>query len=67
MPEHSAHCVIFDQIQDNFYIGGAGFNPYDKLLLYVSEDLAGQESPPIDSFSSELDALRRGRSETSAN
>jgi hypothetical protein len=51
MPGHSARCFVFDHVQDNFYLGGASFDPFEKWILYVSEDLAGEETPRIDSFS----------------
>jgi hypothetical protein len=50
MPERSAYCFVFDQIEDNFYLGGMNFYPYEKLVLYVSADLAGQETPRIDAI-----------------
>jgi hypothetical protein len=50
MPERSAYCFVFDQIEDNFYFGGMNFLPYEKLVLYVSPDLAGQETPRIDTI-----------------
>jgi hypothetical protein len=53
MPERSAHCFVFDQVQDNFYFGGANFDPFEKLVLFVSEDIAGGTAPPIESFSKE--------------
>jgi hypothetical protein len=49
---HSAHCMFFDRVEDHFYIGGVAFGPYEKLILFVSPDLAGQENPRIDSYSS---------------
>jgi hypothetical protein len=51
MVEHSAYCFIFDRVVDNFYIGSANFPPYEKLILYASEDAVGA-SPRIESFSS---------------
>lgn len=50
MPPRSARCTVFDRIQDNFYFGGANFLPYTKLVVYVSEDLAGEISPDIQTF-----------------
>jgi hypothetical protein len=49
----TAHCFVFDQIEDHFYIGGASFSPYDKMIVYVSEDLAGQADPKVERFSPE--------------
>jgi hypothetical protein len=51
MPERSAFCFEFSLAQDNFYFGGANFDPFEKLIIFVSKDIAGVASPPIDSFS----------------
>jgi hypothetical protein len=53
MPERSAYCFMFDRVMDNFYIGGANFAPYEKVVLYVSEDVLSQPSPRIDTFLSD--------------
>jgi hypothetical protein len=46
----SAVCRVFDRIQDNFYIGGANFSPYEKLIIYVSEEAAGEDNPRLERF-----------------
>jgi hypothetical protein len=48
---HSAVCMFFDRVEDHLYLGGMSFAPYEKMVLFVSPDLAGQENPRIDSFS----------------
>lgn len=53
MPERSAYCFVFDRVVDNFYFGGANFAPYEKFVLYVSEDAVSQPSPRIDTFLSD--------------
>lgn len=53
MPQHSAYCFVFDHIEDNFYFGGMNFLPFEKLILYVSDDLVGQETPRIDTLLSD--------------
>jgi hypothetical protein len=50
MPEHSAYCFLFDQVEDHFYFGGANFAPYDVFVLYVSDDVMSQPSPRIDTL-----------------
>jgi len=50
---HTAHCFVFDQVEDHFYLGGANFSPYDKMIVYVSEDLAGKTDPKVERFSPE--------------
>jgi len=50
MAKRSAYCFVVDRVQDNFYFGGANFAPFEKLILYVSEDAVGQQSPRIDTF-----------------
>jgi hypothetical protein len=60
MPERSAPCFVFDYVQDNFYIGGANFDPFNKLILFVSEDLATETNPRIDNFASESKCPKPG-------
>ena len=50
MAKRSAYCFVVDRVQDNFYFGGANFAPFEKLILYVSEDAVGQQSPRIDNI-----------------
>jgi hypothetical protein len=54
MPERSAYCFVFDTAVDNFYFGGANFSPYEKFILYVSEDVMNQPSPQIDTYLSDI-------------
>jgi hypothetical protein len=46
----TAICFVFDRVQDNFYLGGASFSPYEKLIIYVSEEAAGEDNPRLDRF-----------------
>jgi hypothetical protein len=46
----TAICFVFDRVQDNFYLGGANFDPYEKLIIYVSEEAAGEENPRLGRF-----------------
>jgi hypothetical protein len=50
MPPHSAYCFLFDEVEDNFYLGGANFSPYEKLILYVSGDLEAKDNPMVKTF-----------------
>jgi hypothetical protein len=53
MPERSAYCFVFDRVVDNFYFGGANVAPYEKFILYASDDVVSRSSPRIDTFLSD--------------
>ena len=43
-------CIVFDRIKDNFYIGGANFDPYEKLILYATDDVPAGQGLSLSSF-----------------
>ena len=47
----TAHCFVFDEMRDTSWFLGP--DPYDQMIIYVSEDLAGASKPKVERFSPE--------------